>query len=78
MRETEYAIREMLGEGGRKCFDKNIPDDEVEAVRRMCEMILRDSVEGVTAALSCGDVVKLSRKGSVVKIRRTSKRQMEL
>lgn len=78
MRETDYAIREMLGDGGLKYFDKTIPDDEIEAVRKICEMILRENIENATLVLSCGDVIKLAPKGGVVKIRRTSKRQMEL
>jgi hypothetical protein len=78
MRATEQAINEIIGEGGRKYFDRAISDETVDAVREICAQILRENLCCVTITVPCGDVLKLVRNGNAVKIRRCTKRQMEM
>lgn len=78
VRNTEIAISEVLGEGGLRRFDSVIPDDTISVIRTISRSILREEIGCVTLTVPCGDVIKLVRNGNAVKIRRTSKRQIEM
>lgn len=80
MRATEDALQKTLcDESIKSGFDYAVNDDTLNDVREVCRMLILDRITGtVTLFIPGGDNIRLVKNGNAVKIRRTSKRQMEL
>ena len=79
MRSTENRIQAIMGDGATKRgFDYAFPEETLESLRGICGGILRQEYDKVTLTEKGGDVVRLIRDGNAVKVRRSTKRQMEL
>ena len=78
-RDTEKRIQSILGEGAMKRgFNYSLPEETIEGIRRICEEIISDNFDKVTLTDRGGDVIKLVRDGNAVKIKRSTKRQLEM
>ena len=79
MKATEKAIQRVLGEESVKIgFDYGLEAGTIDAVRAVCKMILLDNIDGVVLREPQGDVIRLIKNGNAVKIRRSSKKQVEM
>ena len=79
MRNSETRLQSLLGEGSiEKGFEYAIPQDTIEGIRQICKMILREEIDKVTLTEKNGDAIRLIRDGNAVKVKRSTKLQMEL
>ena len=80
MQATEGAIQKTLCDESIKYgFDYAANDDVLIDVREICRMLLLNRITGtVTFSIPGGDNIKLVNNGNTVRIRRTSKKQMEI
>ena len=80
MKATENGIAKVLGEESMKAgFAYAANEETTEAVRNVCQMMLLDFIlGGVTFGIPGGDTLRLVKNGNAIKIRRSSKRQLEI
>lgn len=79
MKNTETRIQGMIGASSTdRGFDYSFPTETIEDVRAICKMILREEVDKVTFTEKNGDTIRLVRDGNAVKVKRSTKLQMEL
>lgn len=77
---TEHAIQKTLGEQSLEAgFSYAAGEETTEAVRGICQLMLLDYIlGGVTFGIPGGDTLRLVKNGNAIKIRRSSKRQLEI
>lgn len=79
MRNCETRLRSLLGEDSiEKGFEHAISQDTIEGIRQICKMILKEEIDKVSFAERNGDTIRLIRDGNSVKVKRSTKLQMEL
>lgn len=78
-KDTESRIQSILGDGAiKRGFNYALPEEVIEYVLMICDGIELQHFDKVTFTEKNGDVIKLVRDGEAVKVRRSTKRQMEL
>lgn len=80
MKATENGIAKALGEESINAgFAYAANEGTTEAVRGICQLMLLDYIlGGVTFGIPGGDTLRLVKNGNAIKIRRSSKRQLEI
>lgn len=80
MKATEHSITKVLGEESMNAgFTYAASEETTDAVRNVCQMMLMDFIlGGVTFGIPGDDTLRLVKNGNVIKIRRSSKRQLEI
>lgn len=80
MKAVEKKLRTVIGEDSiGRGFNYSVPDEVFAAIRGICEMILLDLIIGaVTLNIPGGDKLRLIKDKNAVKIRRDTKRQLEM
>lgn len=80
MKATEKKLNTVIGgDSIGRGFNYAVSDETFAAVRGICEMILLDLIVGaVTLNIPGGDKLRLIKDKNCVKIRRDTKRQLEI
>ena len=80
MKATENSITKVLGEESMNAgFTYAATEETTDSVRAICQLMLMDFIlGGVTFGIPGGDTLRLVKNGNAIKIRRSSKRQLEI